>query len=216
MPKVQDLFKRADGSKLLDVKLRMQLKEIPSEPIIKTTLTGEELKLFPLTLEYNGEQYEWELNDKQLSRIFTKTTKSGDVTWQAKPGDIVNVWYASNKKMPSRPYYDAEPDTNEALLGVAAAEDVFDLVPEKKTLVPTPKPHFVKTSRASSTETKWDGTPRQSSFRQGYAGMIQAILCNPSINPRNPEDITFALSLAREMVKEVRVGSKVLEEEVID
>lgn len=216
--KVQDLFKNADGSRLLNKKITMTIRALPDAPVQKQTQKGNTIDVFPVQMELGGQLYDWELNASQMERIFTKTNRETNaITWRAAVGDTVNVWYATPKTSGGFAYFASEPAETGALVDTAAAaEDVFGDGPQhtaQKTPAPI-KPRFVPTSRGPKTE--WDGTPRQSSFRQGLAGMIQAILSNPNINPKAADDVAFAHQLAADEVEYVRVTSKILEEKIKD
>lgn len=213
--KVQDLFKNADGSRMLDKKITMTIRSLPDAPVQKQTEKGNTIEVFPIQMELDGKLYDWELNAKQVERIFTKTNRETNaITWRGAAGDTVNVWYATPKTAGGFAYFAAEP-TNEVNTAAAAAE-IFGDGPQHTAPKTTaaPKPRFVPTSRGEKTQ--WDGTPRQSSFRQGLAGMIQAILSNPNINPRSAEDVAFAHELAAAEVEHVRVTAKILEEKIKD
>lgn len=226
--KVQDLFKNADGSNILNKKITMVIHSLPDSPVQKQTKKGNTIDVFPVQLEKEGQLYDWELNASQMERIFTKTDRQTNaITWRAVAGDTVNVWFATPKGSGGFPYFAAEPTATGATVDTAAAaEEVFGDGPQHSSppqngapnativggkVVPI-KPRFVPVSRGPKTE--WDGTPRQSSFRQGLAGMIQAILSNPHINPTAAEDVEFAHQLAAAEVEHVRITAKILEEKI--
>jgi hypothetical protein len=222
MNKLQDLFKKPDGSKLLDVKLFMTILDLPTEPIQKETKTGTIVTVFPVRLEYSGNTYDWELSADQMARIFRKTTKAGQVTWQASVGDTINVWYASNASNPQRPYYAAEP-AGEAPANVDMAEtavQVFEDGELKPVVAPVApvapvKPKFVP-AKGRGEEPKWDGTPRQGNFRAGQAGLLQALISNPNVNPFDEEQLERAFQLSQRLVVAVRKSAKNLEESTQD
>lgn len=219
MPRVQDLFKRPDGGKLLDVKLLMTIDHLPSEPVQKETTPGTHVTVYPVIMNHQGESYEWDLNEAQMKRIFVKSDKAGNVTWSARTGDSVNVWYASPKKVGGNPYYLAEPcndsvTTQQEVSAVFSESDDGELTPKLPTA--PKKATFAKTYRTAPAgavggDTKWDGTPRQGNFRAGYAGILQSILCNPNVNPLDDEQREKAHIITAQEVVRVRYESKALE-----
>jgi hypothetical protein len=224
MPTVQELFKAADGSKILDNKIAMVIASLPTEPVTKTLPTGKEITYFDVKMDLDGSRYTWECDPKQFAQRFVKSDKTGKEYWRAHEGEIVNVWYASNKTTPSRPYYAVEPAVKDQSVGMPAAFDVFDdgemvahvtapAAAAQPVTSPVPyKQKFAPSTRAE--QPKWDGSPRQSSFRQGLAGMLQAILSNPNINPLEESNIEAAKNLAEQLVKYVRVEALRLESEI--
>jgi hypothetical protein len=223
MPKAQDLFVKPDKSKLLDVKLLMEVVEMPTEPTIETSEDGKSTyENFYVKLSHQGQVYDLKLNAAQITRIFTHRGKSGEIFWKAKAGDVINFWYASNQKMPQRPYFAAEPVKDGKVSMVAAAEEVFTPAssvsegPEGQVEAPKAKPTFAKSNAFRKEEPKWDGTPRESGFRQARAGLLQAILSNPLVDPFDDETVKKACARADELVAENRKAAKKLEQTITD
>lgn len=221
MPKVQDLFKSPDGSDVLDVKIPMRIITLPNSPVEEKTAKGTTITVFPVSMEFQGAEFEWKLNQAQMERIFTRTKKNtGEVLWKAREGDIVNVWYASPKGQ-GRAYYIAEAATGTQDAGTepdmaAEVAQVFNEGVMTGTSTASvqvkAKPKFFKAP--AKEETKWDGTPRQNSFRQGLAGMEQAILSNPNVNPLDPAHVLAAREVAEQEVRYVRSRAPQLEQEI--
>lgn len=189
----------------------MQIVDLPTVAVEKETDKGTKILVFPCKLSLEGQIYDWELNAGQVSRIFTKTDKATNaITWEGKSGDIVNVWYATPKGAGKYPYYAAEPAEDGNVNVATTATEMFSATPSK--------PAFVKTGgfRKTGEKVEWDGTPRQSSFRQGLAGMMQAILSNPNINPLDKEHRNLVREIADEEVEYVRIHAKELEQSVKD
>jgi hypothetical protein len=210
MSKLQDLFKPAGGPELLDVKLKMKIESFPVEGVDKPTKTGGTVTVWPVKLSREGVTYDWELNAAQVARIFSKTSKAGDVTWQAAEGDIVNVWYATNQKAGGYNYFAAEAADE-------ADEDMVEVA--QKTF--QQKPQFAKKGAAPrgsapTGETKWDGSPTLGNLRAGIAGIYQSILSNPNVNPFAPEQRTEALAISIEEMLKIRMAAKAQEESLED
>lgn len=222
MPKLQELFVRPDKTKILDTKLLMTVVDMPSAPVIETSEDGtKQYENFYVKLSHQGQTYDLKLNPDQMARIFTHKKKTGEVFWQAKAGDSIYFWYASNQKMPSRPYFAAEPvregDTVANALAVFGEDG--EMTPVMAPAATPKKPTFAKSNAGGyrrAEETKWDGTPRQSGFRQARAGLLQAILSNPNVDPFSDKHVEMAGKLADRLVAENRVAAKALEENITD
>ncbi len=241
MSKVQDLFKKPDGSKLLDVKLLMKIVDIPTTSVDIKTDKGTFVTLFQCKMEHQGQMYDWDLSPAQLSRIFTKTARTGAVVWNARNGDLCNVMLSTPKGAGKFPYYDAEAVAGTAPDGemtpvqpsvdlADAADDVFgdpmdsaekvEVYQEgvKVAVAPVaPKPGFVKTNRFSKPDApQWDGTPRQSGMRMAVAGLRQALYSNPNINPKSEEDVNWVRTFVSAEVLNVREVANELEASLKD
>lgn len=222
MPKLQELFVRPDGSKILDTKLLVEVVEMPKEPTIETSSDGaSSYENFYVKLSHQGQVYDFKCNASQLARIFTHKKKTGEIFWQAKNGEHLNFWYASNQKMPNRPYFAAEPIREGDTAAMAMAVFGDDEGGAQLTVSPvTPaKPVFAKSNAGGfrkTEETKWDGSPRDSSFRQGLAGMLQSMYSNPNVNPLDDAHRAAVKKICDEEVAYVRYQSKVLASSITD
>lgn len=199
--RVQDLFKAPDGSGIFNHKIAMHIASLPSTQTQRVTENGKTVTFYDVKMELGGDIYDWELSQAQMTRIFTKTSKGqSEVNWQAQEGEAVNVWYATPKGS-GHPYYLAEP--------IPATGSVVGGTPPAPAVTPSvvaQKPKFAPTSaprRAGDTPV-WDGTPRQGNFRAGTAGVFQAIISNPNVNPLEEDVLRAALVLAAKYAVELR------------
>lgn len=95
----------------------------------------------------SGTDVTWELDEKQINRIF-KNEYKGKIEWEAKDGEDVDVMYCTSKSG-GRDYYNAVPS------------DGSTPEPAKREVV---KPASVPSPERT---VEWGGTPRQASFRSG-------------------------------------------------
>lgn len=149
---VQELFYDESKNKILDIPQKLTF--LSSEDI----MDGKYEKVLVHMEDANGQHRIWKLNPDSFQRIFKREFK-GKVEWQVQPNEVVNVTYRSPKSEGGNAYFIAESETASPRPATKAY-----------TASATPRP--------VATQSQYDGTHRQSAFRNHlatiYAGLTAA------------------------------------------
>ncbi len=115
--RLQDYFKAPSGAELLDTPIAFELLEEPKTHKIETKYGDK----YAVKLKHfvTGELCDFELDEAQIGRVFSRTSKDGKTLWEAQVGDNVDI----QKKSPKgegRPYWIAEiADLNRPIVDTA-------------------------------------------------------------------------------------------------
>lgn len=154
--KLQELFRTADNQYDYTSQV-LTVKRLPKQPF-KTNFGPR----YFVILERSGEEFKWELTDKQLDKMWKL---EGSTQYKVSEGDQVEITLNAAAPGSQYPTYTVFPVGN-ARPSAAPAANL------------TPAPANRNEAHRGGGEPKWDGTPRQKSFTDGLttlaAGAIAA------------------------------------------
>lgn len=153
MPKLQDFFKKSDGTDIMDTPIAFTIESLRGH-ISPDTRYGEKTEIH---LRHAGEPevVTWDHSEEGIQRIFRRVFKD-KVEWEAKDGDAIFISKCTPRTPGGNIYYKAEP------------ADGRQAAPSTPSIRPA--------SKSQSNGPDWGGTPRQKAFRDGLLQSVTSFI----------------------------------------
>ena len=207
---VQSLFKDSQGAFLIDQPhnfIFVSKEEETDQYGVKQLIVLESLT--------DNKDYSWKLTQPQYDRIFIDTFPDGNVSWEAKAEEEVEIKVVTTSN--GRSCFVGKLSTGGLPPEVAAcAEEVTPPAPEAPTEdapVSVPEPPLTSEPAPAEVDTgvTYDGTFRQKGWRIQLAGIEQAIIESGTFDLKNDKDVAELEALADGMTVSLRERADELE-----
>lgn len=142
-------------------------------------------KALVVLIDDAGTEFSWSLTADSFKKKFTRTYKDGNIAWQGKEGDAVEVSVIKLKN--GYDFFKVDEGDSEGL-----PADVIEGAKQAAAM----KPETSAPPAAPNDSVVWDGTPRQQCWREQRATILSGILGNTSFNLNEDATILDAESLA--------------------